>query len=233
MSRELPILFKGPLVTATQDGRKTETRRLQGLEKINKNPDDWEAVFLDDKNAWRFTNRLTNEQVVKPCPFGIAGDRLWVRETWYYDSTTRLQLGMPTTKPDDYDPETMYFRADGECCDQIPECCCAEVGPTMWRPSIHMPRWVSRINLEVLEVRLERVQDIDEDGADAEGIFNESGMHLWHCSGRYYHPDQVCKCGDRSPEEEFAALWDSIEKKRGNGWEKNPWVWVVRYRKED
>jgi len=115
------------------------------------------------------------------CPYGKPGDRLWVRETWCPD----------------VEPYTFRYKADG---DEPLE---------RWRPSIHIPRWASRITLEVVSVRVERLQNISEDDALAEGItLVERGT---------------------SPVDQFNKLWESIN---GPGsWEANPWVWVVEFKR--
>ena len=128
-----------------------------------------------------------------------VGDRLWVRETW------GVTYGWDNEKPSEIDPrETIYYKAGGSS---------GNIGTHLeevkkWRPSIHMPRWASRITLEVTEVRVERLQEISEEGAIAEGA--ELGSARGH----------------------FSILWDSINAKRGN-WEVNPWVWVVGFRRVD
>lgn len=144
------------------------------------------------------------------CKHGQPGDRLWVRETWAMEGTDET-----STLPLQYKAD----RSDWLKCSK-------------WRPSIHMPRWASRITLEIESVRLERVQEITEEDAIAEGSF----------LGR-------CKClamqeKPRSPIEalfkqtschkhgkEFRALWDSINQPRGFGWYVNPWVWVITFKR--
>jgi hypothetical protein len=121
----------------------------------------------------------------KPCPYGQPGDRLWVREAFQLD---------------DSDPTFVYFRADGKQCN-------------WWRPSIHMPRWASRITLEITGVRVERLQEINRGGAMQEGcpfqnIANVTCPLTW-----------------------FSFLWNSIYRTRGQGWDANPWVWVIEFRR--
>jgi hypothetical protein len=143
---------------------------------------------------------------------------LWVRETWTTEDF----------RWDDYPPRDIaigskiIYRADYAK---------NALGENPWRPSIHMPRWASRIELEVTGVRVEQVQSISEEDCEAEGLFNKSGMHLWHCDHTYFHPDHTCSCGDNSAQEEFRVLWDSINAKSGFGWNENPWVWVVEFRR--
>jgi hypothetical protein len=207
--KERPILFKGPMVRALLEGRKTQTRRVVMPHPVQ-SPTTKTWFWLkkpDIHTAWSsvpFKGTLDAY-----CPFGRVGDRLWVRETWYNDL------------PGEKNPEHVYFRADGECCQQIPECQCATVGKVKWRPSIFMLRWACRIVLEVVSVRVERVRMISEEDAVAEGV-------------DYYTPGPKGMLNNRvqeMPSEAFRDLWDSINAKRGAGWDKNPWVWVVEFKK--
>jgi hypothetical protein len=122
------------------------------------------------------------------CPYGRPGDRLWVRETW-------SQL-YP------YESRRVAYRADRE----------TVVAPGVlpwWRPSIHMPRWASRLTLEITKVRVERLKEITVKDIAAEGIQEGVGVFAY---------------------EDFRKLWDSLNAKRGFGWDANPWVWVVEFR---
>ncbi len=177
--REKPILFNGEMIRAILEGRKTQTRRAVKREL--------------DSRGLRYCNPATGWEdwhgnPIK-CPYGDSGDQLWVRETWAvhkkYDSlSARLAYG---------DEEQIYYKTsplhEGNFLGK-------------WRPSIHMPRWASRINLLIKDVRTERLKDITEEDARAEGVASV---------------------------EMFRDLWDSIYEKRGFGWNKNPWVWVVDF----
>ena len=149
--KERPILMSTEPVKAILDGRKTQTRRTAGLEEINKNPDLWvkrEAGQVVD--SWLFWHRDNQaECIYLKCPYGQVGDRLYVRETF---QTTREQ-------------DCVLYKADYSTSDLHAEQC--DFGN--WRPSIHMPRWASRILLEITELRVERLQDITEEDAKAEG----------------------------------------------------------------
>jgi hypothetical protein len=195
--REHGILFQDDMVRAILDGRKTMTRRVVKPQPY------WNDIFkcwswYPNKQTWL---KIGAEQVNLYCPYGQAGDRLWVRETF----TPHLCCGM--------DSEEIHYRADGESCPVD--------GRTIkrWYPSIHMPRWASRITLEVIGVKVERVQDISEEDAKAEGICCSD------CVPGVPAPDY---CGCRSL---FANLWDSINAKRGYGWAVNPWVWSISFRR--
>lgn len=183
MSKERPLLFQGEMVRATLDGRKTQTRRTRGLDKVNA---DRSSVFvrmqvLKCGNLAAIFENGNGELGSVKSPYGKAGDMLWVRETW-----------APATEPYEF-----VYRADeGQFAYR-------------WYPSIHMPRWASRITLEVESVRVERLQDISDEDAIAEGI--------------------VLAENYRGPVAHYAALWESIN---GLGsWNTNPWVWVVTFKR--
>ena len=187
--KERPILFSAPMVRAILDGHKTQTRRVV------------KGVAL----AWLTPHGFGKEFVALPenqfCPYGYPGDRIWVREThapqpdcWgAWDNWMLLDKKGP--KP------IIHYAADG-----------GDPWIDRWRPSIHMPRWASRITLEVTGVRIERLNDISEEDANAEGV--QHSLHLQ---------------GGRYASENYAHLWWQIN---GDGaWELNPWVWVVEFRR--
>ena len=205
--RERPILFSGEMVRAILDGRKTQTRRVvTGRVAL-----EWLApgMFIPEYVALR-ENGLS--------PYGYAGDRLWVRETW---TVNDYGYSMP---PALYNA-TVAYRADGteisyECpqdfCDAESERDAAGANPDRWRPSIHMPRWASRITLELTDVRVQRVQDITGEDVEAEGV-------------EFPEAEDYTRVAERW--DPFIALWDSINAKRGYGWDANPWVWALSFQK--
>lgn len=210
-----PIPFSAPMVRAILDGRKTMTRRV-----VKPQP---EFVLCRMKDGGWCQSRPGG--VIDPnmgdwrSPYGVPGDRLWVKETWYYD----IDPHGPIPKAEDVVPGNLYYRADGECCEIIPECQCAEVGATRWRSSRFMPRWASRITLEVLSVRVERLQDIGKDGRKAKDVLAEGvDTAAIERNRAWFHPDDC-------PALAFAGLWDSINGKT-HPWASNPWVWVIGFR---
>lgn len=192
MPSERPILFSGPMVKALLVGRKTQTRRVVKP-----------LVGLDVESVG---NVVLSRGGLRPlrCPYGAPGDRLWVRETW------AGRLDQDNQKPDDFwGHGAGWFRADG---DESQSGCAG--GRGRWRPSIHMPRWASRMTLEVVSVRVERLQEITEEDAVAEGAPAEDEG-----------PVGCCRCG-------FIKAWDSINGKRpGCRWDENPFVFVVAFRR--
>jgi len=152
-----------------------------------------------------------NATIFRIYPKWDVGDRLWVRETFYDDCGLREREGF---KVDDY----LHYRADGEVWEQF-ECPCK---PFRWTPSIHMPRWASRIDREITGIRAERLQDISEEDAKAEGV-HALYKTAPHTFGAGYIQD------GKGYRRGFQALWDTINAKRGYPFDDNPWVWVIEF----
>lgn len=165
--KERPIIFNGEMVRAILDGRKTQTRRV--VKPAIVNAMDAPRGTQDIAAGYPFIERPSGDMVsvVDLCPYGQPGDRLWVRETWGYSA--KLPMSAHSTK-DDWTwiayPELRAYKAD------------APKGNWCWKPSIHMPRWASRITLKVTGVRVERVQEISNGDAMAEGVYE------WYKSNR-------------------------------------------------
>ena len=148
------------------------------------------------------------------CPFE-PGMRLWVRETFYFDYGDWAEGGSLKNVPEDErTSDNLYYRVDGTCCEQIPECACAEVGKTRWRSARFMPRWSSRITLEITDVRVQRSQDISEADAQAEGVT----LKPIDCRPGYEYRAH------------FEDLWDSINGK-SHPWSANEWVWAITFKR--
>ena len=213
--KERPILFSGEMVRAILQGRKTQTRRL--VMPMPAYPDAFKGVRMEF-NSSRCGVDIWNSSGTLPahfwkCPFGKPGDRLWVRETWGKGSENNVCH---------ISDEEIFYRATDPGWDDN------DTG-FKWRPSIHMPRWASRITLEVVSVKVERLQDISGEDAICEGV---------PCS-RWSEDDWVDSDGFRTPIvkrhaqaiEEFAELWDSIYgKKPGCSWADNPFVWAGEFK---
>ena len=193
-----PILFSGPMVRAILEGRKSQTRRV--LHQWKSMPAPHSVVLQNNTCVCRWLSGA-RQDIAAPKK---EGDRLWVREAW---SGQYVFKDTPPSKREDfawegipYFKEDIWYWADGS-----PEFGDWERG----RPSIHMPKWASRLTLLVTDVRVERLQDISMEDAIAEG-----------CSG------YVSKDGEdgESPQEQFHDLWNSINTDSGKTWEDNPWV---------
>ena len=219
---EKPIIFSGAMVRAILDGSKTQTRRV-----VQEQPA--KGQFIDGchwNGGWAFWNgdpkgAKTCTCAGPKCPYGDPGDRLWVRETfalppktayWHDDTIPHRE------SPDGY--AWAVYREGWE-----------RVRPGPWKPSIHMPRWASRINLINQRVRVERVQDISPEDCIAEGIAPIfKTVDDW--SNGTPLPDEVLD--EEAVVAAFADLWDSINgKKPGRAWDDNPCVWPVDFKKED
>ena len=202
---EHPIIFSTEMVRAILDGRKTQTRRIIRPQPIvfDKAGQPDYAIMTDPKKKW------------------LVGDRLWVREAWCYAKMSGYDAR-------DDGGEIWYRATDSGVCE----------GP--WKPSIHMFRKYARIFLEITNIRVERVQDISEEDAEAEGITDDELSYtcLYDCANRscdkidgktlcdIYHTEEDCW-----QTEAFGMLWDSLNAKRGYGWDKNPWVWVIEFKR--
>lgn len=214
--KERPILFSAPMVRAILEGRKTQTRRV-----IKPQPYFNCAGFL----AWKTSGCLQNmgrsaeEMLVMHCQFGAVGDRLWVRESW--------RCGLAGGENGGF-TRLINHRADGNALYVLPECFTKfdemeEKHGYRGRPSIHMPRWASRITLEISGIRVERLLDIREEDAMAEGA--QPSVYSWP-AGSSSASAMDCNGLHRNG---FRNLWESIN---GQGsWNANPWVWVIEFKK--
>lgn len=208
--KEHPILFSGPMVRAILEGRKTQTRRVIKPQPI---------VHADymrwrGKEAWNiFSLELLKKSLIEYCPYGQPGDGLWVRESAYIASPDFGGPG-PYVIDNEGRRRTVGYTAS---MDDEGVRCALDYG-VMKSPSIHMPRWASRITLEVVNIRAEKVQDISEADAIAEG---------WEKRPDITHNLQV---HEEAARDWFMDLWDSINGKK-YPWSSNPWVWVVEFRR--
>jgi hypothetical protein len=219
--KERPILFSAPMVRAILEGRKTVTRRAlneRALKNIGYGAQLGECHELPSEgplhpNSIDYYNDF--------CPYGQPGDRLWVRETW-----ARIRVAQAP------DQEWVVYRESDNRTDYG--------GP--WKPGIHMFRRDSRILLEIIAVRVERLKDISDEQAQAEGIIpvpktNEDSHQFW----RNYHLSGDGTFCVRTPKESFKSLWchvaggsfpkgEAAYKASPHSWDANPWVWVVEFK---
>jgi hypothetical protein len=230
--KERGMIFNGEMVRAILDGRKTQTRR----------PIKWrqtratEIAEREDGSKWPWSEDAENVcDYWHPCPFGAVGDRIWVRETWAIlgnedgccidweekickaDERSAARIYRASCEqrprnyglwsiPDDADwkPHTKDYQYEGA-----------------WRPSIHMPRWASRILLEITDARVERLNNISEEDARAEGIIDGGCVNCGE--------SEPCGCDHPQPDatDAFAYLWQSIYGQEN--WDANPFVWVIQF----
>jgi len=212
--KEIPILFSAPMVRALLAGTKTQTRRVVKPQP----PADGDRNCGYSAPVWGWTrNEMPSAEWHKVrCPYGQPGDRLWVREAWRSTGDGGRCDHMP---PRDMQAHHVWYEVDGKAPQD--EC----VGKL--RRSMFMPRWASRITLEVTEVRVERLQDISDADAIAEGI--ESFTDFLP-SGHWRRYDKATfNSYVSSPVDSYASLWESIN--GAGSWEANPWVWAVSFRR--
>lgn len=217
---ERPILFSSPMVRAILEGRKGMTRRVVtpqpflcpkwGLTWEPKGHASNKPSYCERNVNWNpITEAFKDFYRDKGgSPYGQPGDRLWVKETWQHSTDTSSRAcvryrangkALKAWATDNGDGD--WEKVDGEV---------TSMENPIWKPSIFMPRWASRITLEIAAVRVERVQDITQEDAYTEGV---SPIN----TGDFITP--------------FGELWDSINTKRGYGWDKNPWVWVISFKR--
>jgi hypothetical protein len=195
-----PILMSASMIRALVENRKSQTRRvIKPQPTIDGGSDapgcpEWWLEWKDHEIGY------TPDELARLCPYGQPGDLLWVRETLHNDSDMSWM----------YAADTQYVSAE------YPAEWASKQAHKPSIPSIHMPRWASRLTLEITEVRVERLNDISRTDAAAEGVCLDLGKPL---------PDW-CR-SDRWPEENFRALWESIH--GPGGWEANPWCWAISF----
>lgn len=229
---ERGMIFNAEMVRAILAGRKTQTRR----------PIKWKQTRFteigerEDGSKWPWSEDAEHAcDFWHPCPFGAVGDRIWVRETWssdfanYYpndrvwyaaDNNRQLDIDMVDGIRGIYSPESDVHV------------------PFRWHPSIHMPRWVSRILLEITDVRVERLNAISEEDAQREGVHTEvwdqtvvarnyaardEFFQFWsEDMPHYVEMNQLYRSS-------FRSLWESIY--GSENWLANPWVWVIEFKR--
>lgn len=191
---EKPILFSGPMVLAILEGRKSQTRRV-----IKPQPKH-RLIDASSNNAgdWYDTNGIGPGEPIL-CPYGERGQWLWVRETW-----GPCEGGL------------IYAADEGANWKRV------KPDDGKWHPSIFMPRLACRLTLEIAVVRVERLQDISEEDAKAEG--------LRLLPGGGYGTDEPFTA-ENSARDAFRELWDRLNKRRGFGWSVNPWIWVIEFKR--
>ena len=197
--------MSAPMVRAVLDGSKTQTRRI-----VKPQPVPWCA--MDDEQTLPFIEHGKVKCLAEfgalevLCPYGVVGDRLWVRETWaaYTGLSIDGECDEITCTPSEMQERCGTSRAD------VVYFADSKSAPDRWRPSIHMPRWASRITLEITDVRVERLNDISKEDARAEGVV-----------------PLVMDCGSFLPR--FEGVWGHVY--GPDSWASNPWVWALTFKR--
>lgn len=239
--KERGVIFNGEIVRAILHGRKTQTRRIvKGTDGAVKFCKEWDIngeeifVVLGEKDH----TGMNPVFGALSCPFGAVGDRIWVRETWGVVSHAFSDDGLmidwvpdrPTTAIHEmpfgngYYSGYAIYAADGDFTwgDEDGY----EDGRSCWKPSIHMPRAASRILLEITNVRVERLNAISEEDAEAEGIDMEAlydSQDCYDCIADHNMTGRPTVTGA------FKYLWESIYGEEG--WKANPWAWVIKFKR--
>ncbi|PXW42119.1 hypothetical protein DET57_114111 [Klebsiella oxytoca] len=225
--KERGMIFNGEMVRALLDGRKTQTRRIMSVQPESS---EFGLRYITESSLvkevgmyfWSLSDACGMKARSKPfaCPYGKPGDKIWVRETWssdfanYYpndrvwyaaDNNRQLDIEVVNGVRGIYSPESDVHV------------------PFRWHPSIHMPRWASRILLEITDVRVERLNAISEEDARAEGIIDGGCLNCGE--------PEPCGCANPEPDatDAFAYLWQSIYGQES--WNANPWVWVIEFKR--
>lgn len=238
--KERPILFSAPMVRAILEGRKTQTRRVMkpqppSIEAVRALYGDYHLKNIHQPDVWSVmgsvwaVRQLLGTECREGrlgewrCPYGAPGDRLWVREAW---QAIHVSIDPETGYGDDvYEAEAIpkdsqhgYWSVAYRATDAQADYHKDDRG-FVWRPGIHMPRWASRITLEVANVRVERVHAIAPDDVTAEGITEEDARCDGECG--------ATPCSMLVPA--FKGLWHEINGQES--WDANPWVWVVEFKR--
>ncbi len=245
--KERPILFSAPMVRANLDGTKTQTRRIVKFSdpfKVGQEHEHriFKMAYKTNDGNWGWLDGTIDPVPLrlligpgKKCPYGRVGNRLWVREAF---------LVQPDLWKINHSPQPIHYLATTKR---------EGVEDYIGKPSIHMPRWASRIDLEISEVRVERLQDISEEDAKAEGVpeYQETILgRRMNQAVMYGNPSapqtfmgipiqRIFTVESPEPKDEpplvrsyrvnYQALWEEIN---GPGsWDLNPWVWVIKYKR--
>lgn len=216
--KERGMIFNGEMVRAILDGRKTQTRRIMKPqpEPCPRGGHWWPSNVF--KTMLHVEEEMQNVKggwgglVGDACPFGDVGDRIWVRETWADAGASAPDLKLYRANYPEHVP-SIY--------ENVPP-----AKEIRWSPSIHMPRWASRILLEITDVRVERLNAISEEDAEAEGIDMEAlydSQDCYDCIADHNMTGRPTVTGA------FKYLWESIYGEEG--WKSNPWVWVIEFKR--
>ena len=200
--KERPITFNAPMVRALLDGRKTQTRRIMKNQPCGEKIGRVDIRCANGGFQW---HGVAGESSVFSCPYGRVGDRLWVRESWAFH---KMAIGSVQ------DEDGPFVYASDEFANQYRI-------TDKWTPSIHMPRFASRITMEITGVRVEKLQDISEADAQSEGV--------WQCPhGKAWYASEESNVACAFAIGAYKELWESIS--GAGSWDANPWAWVIEFK---
>ena len=220
MSAARPIIFSGPMIRALLDGRKQQTRRIMKPQPVcDGRWWQWKGCSWGDDNIPVGPGQYSPMDF---CPYGDPGDLLWVRETFITGQTLEENDKLAND-------ERIWLRADGVLTDWLGDDG-YRTENIPWKPSIHMPRRASRLTLELTGVRVERLNDISEADALAQGVVHDrtASYSRFHVPGVEHPAKDFPELSRTNAREMYAALWDCLH---GSGeWLGNPWVWALQFR---
>ncbi|HAC6396371.1 hypothetical protein [Salmonella enterica] len=218
--KERGMIFNGEMVRAILDGRKTQTRRVMKTQPEPSKTREGDYWFPSKKleSMVHVSDIVPGNSPIADChlffqehccPFGAVGDRIWVRETWAEAGASAPDLTLYRANYPEHVPPQY---------ENVPT-----VTSICWTPSIFMPRWASRILLEITDVRVERLNSISQEDARAEGIIDGGCLNCGE--------PEPCGCANPEPDatDAFAYLWQSIYGQEN--WNANPWVWVIEFKR--
>jgi hypothetical protein len=224
--KERPIPFTAEMVRAILEGRKTQTRRV-----IRPQP---RLQLFDRGSCWSEGGVSADTQTIWNCPYGQPGDRLWVKETFVlerYEDEPKSPSDRPLHhhKPEDRDFDWAeeywllpYYKATDPAPELVYDDC--DEPKCRWISSRFMPKWASRIWLEIVNIRVERVQEIGLHDLLAEGV---EDIYLSYRGASSWEHKELATKQFRA---KYEILWNSLNAKRGYGWDVNPWVWVIEFK---
>ncbi|CAY73975.1 hypothetical protein EPYR_01595 [Erwinia pyrifoliae DSM 12163] len=215
--KERPILFSHQRVRALLSGQQRQTRRIMKSQPLEPGQDNHEGCYGIDVlgNHLQGNRVLSLDNLSHHCPYGQPGDRLWVRETWRgpivpAEDIVRYQQSPSQFKKADYcqyQADSSIYSADDQ----------EQLGG--WQAGIHMPRWASRIDLLITDIRVEKIQDISDDDVMAEGVQVET-----HFLNNFFTLQSEAGSAKDAYRKQWVTLYGC------NSWEANPWVWVIEFK---
>lgn len=227
--KERPILFSGEMVRAILDGRKSMTRRVMKVQPPSDGyslatcisttwpkSEEGKSHWVKVDNSRGFPNIVENQGIYFSCPYGQVGDRLWVKETWVQAVTNKGPIDNVVYKADCLDKHGDYWHSVA-----------SDINDVKWRSPIFMPRWASRITLEITELRVEKLQEISDEDALMEGVDKNMRSRFG-----YVAKDSEEEFNFTQAKSTFKLLWDSINAKK-YPWDSNPYVWVIGFERVD
>lgn len=259
--RERPIIFSAESVRNILAGSKSQTRRVVKFHKPWPDHGSWPHVYPTDDGGWTWTDapvtgKLLRQMQVQPgkvCALGMVGDRFWVRETFVLQCDVDgdpppFDDGRPILRAESEDDDYTWLQPHYKATDPEPELSCERLSCLRsdephchWKSPITMPRWASRLTLEITAVRVERLQGITFEDCLDEGVIWTRHWQEVTCEElpddlpRRPTREQLEALTDRRWEAyaraAFRRTWDELNLKRGFGWESKPWVWVISFRR--